>query len=135
MTYATQQDMLDRFGEDELIQLTDRLGSGVLDADVLDQALTDAAAVIDGHLVGRYGDQMPFGTVPAILVGYHADLARELLYTDAVPEVVQRRADQARRFLEQASRGVILLGITPAQTGGDTVQTLTTTRIARGLPY
>lgn len=135
MTYATPQDMIDRFGEEELIQLTDRLDSGVLDDAVLDRALADAAAVIDGHLVGRYADQMPLVAVPPILVGYHADLARELLYVDAVPEAVTRRADLARRFLEQVAKGDILLGVAPAPTGGNTVQTMSATRPVRGLPY
>jgi phage gp36-like protein len=118
MPYATTADLVARFGESELIQLTDRLGDGVLDAAVVSQALADADAVINGFLAGRY--TLPLSPVPAILVGYACDLARERLYKDAAPEIVIKRADDARKFLALAGQGKISLGAQPepASVGG-----------------
>lgn len=121
--YAATADLVARFGESELIQLSDRLGDGVMDAAVINQALADAGAVIDGHLAGLY--TLPLAPVPAILVGYACDLARERLYKDAAPETVGRRADDARRFLVLAGQGKIALGAQPplAALGGPAYST------------
>lgn len=111
MSYAIAADLIARYGETEIIQLSDRLGDGILDAGVVDQALADAGAVIDGYLSGRYA--LPLLPVPAILVGYACDLARERLYKDAAPEIVVKRADDARRFLALVGQGKLSLGVTP----------------------
>jgi len=115
MTYATKQQMIDRFGQDELIQLTDRSGAGVIDDVVLDQALADADAEIDGYLAGRY--QLPLGSVPPILVVYACDIARYRLYDDAATEQVSRRYQDAVRFLRLAADGKVQLG--PASDGSE----------------
>ena len=72
--YATRQDMISRFGEEEIRLLTDRDGSAgaIVDA-VLDQVLADASAEIDGYIGGRY--RLPLVTVPQILLlGWMANL-------------------------------------------------------------
>ena len=51
MNYATVQDMIDRFGEAELIQLTD-LELLAVQASKAQRALDDAQALADGY-VGR----------------------------------------------------------------------------------
>lgn len=110
--YAALPDLIDRYGEEELVQLTDRLGIGAIDPQVALQALADAAAEIDGHLAGRYA--LPLATVPPLLTAYACDLAREKLYKDVAPEIVVKRADDARRFLRLAAEGRIGLGVSPA---------------------
>ncbi|MBP6543227.1 MAG: DUF1320 family protein, partial [Piscinibacter sp.] len=52
MTYATQADMVARFGETEIVQLTDRVNMPpvAVDAAVLGLALESADAEIDGSL-------------------------------------------------------------------------------------
>ena len=40
----TRQDLIDRFGEDELVLLTDREGRGVINDEVLNRAIEDAEA-------------------------------------------------------------------------------------------
>lgn len=109
MSYATKQNMIDRFAEAELIQLTDRDNTGVIDDSVLDQALVDADARIDGYLQGRY--QLPLSAVPPSLVRYACDLARYFLYDDHPTESVQKKYDDAARFLELVSKGQIDLGV------------------------
>lgn len=56
MSYATVQDMIDRFGETEMIRLSepeDRTAEAVLDAKV-EKALADATALINDYVRGRY---------------------------------------------------------------------------------
>lgn len=120
MPYCTLTNLIDRYGETELIQLTDRTGGGVVDQDVIDQAISDADAVIDGHLAGRY--TLPISPVPAILVGYACDLARERLYKDAAPELIIKRGDDARRFLVMVAQGKVSLGATPEPAADLSVQ-------------
>ena len=55
MTYATLDQLTDRYTERLLRQLTDRAAppAGAIDAEVVDRALADTDAVIDGYLAGR----------------------------------------------------------------------------------
>ncbi len=50
MAYATVKDMVARFSELEVIQLTDRNQDGLIDEDVAAVALADATAEIDAYL-------------------------------------------------------------------------------------
>ena len=109
MSYCTPQDLIDRFGEDELTQLTDRDALGTLDHAVIERAIDDATAEIDSYLGGRY--QLPLNPVPRILTTYAADIARYRLYDEAAPDQVQRRYDDAQKFLRAAAKGEITLGI------------------------
>lgn len=109
MSYATQADMVERFGEDELIELTDRARAGAIDATVLDRALADATAEIDGYLAARY--QLPLTTTPLVLVRVCADLARYHLHDDQVPEAVKVRYQAAVDLLRRVSTGHVSLGV------------------------
>lgn len=109
MPYATQQDLVDRFGEDELRQLTDRDNSGSIDTAVLDQALADASEEIDSYVGARY--RLPLSTVPQILVRWAADIARYHLYDDAAPEQVQKRYDAVRSSMRMLAEGKTTLGL------------------------
>ncbi len=114
MIYATQQNMIDRFGQEELIQRTDRDQLGVIDTVVLTQALNDAAALIDGYLRAAY--TLPLATVPAELVLVCCNLARFYLYDDGAIEVVQKRRDEAISWLKDVSAKRVSLG---ADSGGN----------------
>ena len=57
--YASLTDMQRRFGEAELLRLTDLMGVGQVDEAAVTVALTDASSLIDGYLAGRYGG-IPF---------------------------------------------------------------------------
>jgi len=122
MDYATRNDMEARFGEGELIALTDRTRQGVIDDVVLNQALADANALVDVYIMGRY--PIPLETIPPALVGTTCDLARYNLYDDACPDSVKDRHKDAIRFLEQIAAGKIALAAPDGSeqpTGGDTV--------------
>lgn len=114
MTYATQQNMLDRFGERELIALTDRDNSGVMDDAVLANGLKLADDEINPYLVARYA--LPPASVPAILSGFACDIARYRLCGAEVVETeeIRNRYKDAIKFLEKVSKGEISLGLDAA---------------------
>jgi phage gp36-like protein len=121
MAYNTKQNMIDRYGEEELIQLTDRTRDGVINDAVLNQAINDAAAEIDGYLAGRY--QLPLAVTPPILIVYACDMTRYRLYADAATEQVDKRYQDAVKFLRFAADGKVQLGPTadgskPTPAGG-----------------
>lgn len=105
--YARRQDMVARFGETEILQLTDRTNRGEIDDSALSQALRDADAEIDSYLVGRY--LMPLPSVPRVLRLYACDIARYRLYDDRVTDAVTSRYKQAVSALRQiADRRITL---------------------------
>lgn len=106
MTYCTVQNLTDRFSDDELIQLTDRANLGVINVTVLNQAISDADAEINGYLTAY----LPLASVPANLVRIACDITRYYLYDDAVTDQVQLRYDQAIKYLVQVAKGMISLG-------------------------
>lgn len=103
MSYATAADLIARFGEEELTQLTDRDGVGLFDAVTVARALEDASALADGYLGARY--PLPLSATPALLVGLVCDLARYALWADAVPEWVKDRRDAAIALLRDIAAG------------------------------
>jgi phage gp36-like protein len=115
--YTTQADIVDRYGTEELIQLTDRAGLGVIDVAVLDRAIADANAEIDGYLATRY--QLPLAETPPALTRIASDIARYLLYDDAVTDSVSERYDNAVKFLRSVARGDVSL----VQQAGSTAET------------
>ena len=107
--YATLADMQNRFSEAELIDLSDRGGAGVMDSAVIDAALNDASATIDGYLAARY--PLPLATVPDVLNRVSCDLARYYLYDERATEQVTKRHDDALKLLDKISNGSVTLGL------------------------
>ena len=109
--YATPDNMLSRFGEQDLALLTEREDSvpGEINLALLEQALSDASAEIDGYIAGRY--VLPLTTVPAVLERNCCDIARYFLYGDKAPEQVEKRYAAVVKFLTAVSKGDISLGL------------------------
>lgn len=115
MSYATQANMIARFGEPEVIALSDRANLGVLDSAVLAGALAEADAEIDPYLAPRH--VLPLASVPRILSGFACDIARyRLCGTGGVTETdeVRNRYKDAIKFLENVASGKIGLGLSAA---------------------
>lgn len=115
MIYATRQNMIDAFGEHEVLALTDRGNFGQIDDAVLCRALEQADAQIDGYLQGRY--TLPLAVVPRLLAVYACDLARyRLTGGDATEtEAVRNRYQDAIKGLSAIRDGQLNLGLDPAQ--------------------
>lgn len=113
MPYASQADLVSRFGSTELAQLTDRTNGTVIDAAVVSAALADADALIDGYLAQRYA--LPVSPVPALLLRIAADIARFLLHGKAATEKVRTAYEDALKVLRDLSDGrAALPGALPA---------------------
>ena len=128
MSYCTQQDLVDRYGEIELIQLSDHDNQGTINSDVVNRAISDAEGEIDGHLGGRY--PLPITPVPKSLERIACDIARYYLYDDNATEQVSKRYNDAVKFLQGVGRGDINIGI--ATTGGKPTSQNTATVISGG---
>ena len=120
MTYATEADLVLRFGADEIAQISNTgLEGGVDNARVV-QVLTDTDALINGYLVSRYA--IPLSTVPEVLVPFACDIARCLLARLPTDEMKDRKK-AALRWLELVAKGDLSLGVDPegqqpAESGG-----------------
>ncbi|MGB0218347.1 MAG: gp436 family protein [Sinimarinibacterium flocculans] len=121
MGYASQDDLVARFSEQELIQLTDRDNEGAIDTDVVDRALADADELINSYLSQRY--PLPLPSTPAVLTSRASDIARFRLYDDAPTEEVRKRYEEAIAWLRDVVAGKAGLGFPdssqqPATVGG-----------------
>lgn len=108
--YATREDMVKAFGQRECVSLTDRDFTGQVNDDVMNVALTQASAEIDGYLCGRY--PVPWADEARVLVGRCCNITRYLLCgadTQMTPEIRERYEDTIR-FLEKIASGKISLG-------------------------
>jgi phage gp36-like protein len=124
MTYAVQQDLVDRFGDAELKQLTDRVNGTTIDATVVAAALADAGAEIDSYLVQRYA--LPLSATPDVLKRVACEIARYRLYANqsgAASETVRNNYKDAVAWLRDVAAGRANLdpnasAAVPASTGG-----------------
>jgi phage gp36-like protein len=109
--YTTLQDLIDRFGRREIVQLTDRAEppSGAIDEEVVNRAITDADAEIDSYLMAA-GYELPLDPIPTVIRRLAPQIVRHLLYDDVETELVRQRYDDARRVLEAIVAGKIKLG-------------------------
>jgi len=119
MDYATADDMLARFGEAELIALTDKADNAQIKPERIERALGDAQAFVDGYLGQTYqlplaGCAKPTGNparpvervAPPLLTRIVCDVARYYLYDDLAPEhEVARRYGQASGTLGDIALG------------------------------
>lgn len=129
MTYAVQQDLIDRFGDKEIKEVADRDGDDAIDAAVIAAALADADQVIDGYVGARY--DLPLAATPPLLKTIACHLARHALHKDAPPEVVKDNFNAALRQLRDISDGKLALdaaGTEPARAGG-TIEIAAPTRV------
>lgn len=112
MTYATRAHMIAAYGEDELIELTDRAETGGIDDAVLSPALVAADAEIDGY-VGRVV-ALPLTEVPQLLRQLALVIARYRLSTDQPDGRVRLDYEDAMATLKDISKGVVVLDLPSA---------------------
>lgn len=125
MTYATLADLTDRFGETELISLTDRdkVTTGAIDTDVIDRALADTDAQITGYLAGRYA--LPLVATPPLIKDLALVISFYKLHRYEPDTKVRKDYEDAQRSLRDISAGTIRLpvaGLEPDSKGGTGVR-------------
>lgn len=116
MSYVTLNAMLEKFGEKELIELTDneqpyqhQINQGKLQA-----AMNAANSEIDGYLAGRYS--LPLVNAPAFLTSLGCDMAHFHASVGDTQETerTKTRYGIAVKNLTNISKGLISLGGAPA---------------------
>jgi phage gp36-like protein len=117
MTYATKADLIARFSERELVQLTDRGDepTGAVDDARVDRALAEADNLVNSYVGARY--PLPFLAIPELLVDLACDIARYRLYQEGATDEVRERYEDAIKRLTAISRGDMVLdaaGVEPA---------------------
>ncbi|WP_054007883.1 gp436 family protein [Cypionkella psychrotolerans] len=125
MTYATQQQMTDRYGAAQLVMLTDRaaVASGSIDAAVVARALSDSDAVIDGYLGGRY--TLPLVSVPPLISDLAQSIAYWKLHISEPDPKTRTDYESALKMLKDIATGTIRIlaaGVEPASSGTSGVQ-------------
>ena len=135
MNYATAADMVERFGERELIQLTDRDDTGGINPGSVNRALADATAFADGYLGRIYqlplrGCAKPPATVgaevtyvaPPVLTRLVCDLARYYLMPDVGDKhEAVNRYKAATKDLQALADGTTQLACPWGGTAGDSL--------------
>lgn len=113
MSYAAPQDIINRYPNRDLVQLTNEDPSATtVDTDALTQALNDASAEIDSYLEARFA--LPLTDPPQVLNRLASDIAMYRLQAlrplhdlaDA-----RRRYDDAIAMLTKVSAGELTLGL------------------------
>ena len=115
MAYAVLADLVERFSQRELIQLTDRSDppADAIDPTVAQSALDAAGSVVDGYVGAKYA--LPLITFPVLLTDVACDIARYRLYADQAPEIVSDRYKEALRTLRDISAGNIKIDVAGAE--------------------
>lgn len=124
--YCTPDDLLDRYGLDELFQLAPGSG-GEPDSVRVQRACDDARDLADGYLRPRH--TLPLSAVPRLLVRLTAAIARYDLHLGGnrqPTEQVKAERDQAIAFLKDVASGKADLGLSsggaePAEESGGIV--------------
>lgn len=118
MAYATAQDMIDRFAEQQLKEVTDPEIEEIKVA-ALARALEDASDEIDGYLEGRY--RLPLQSPPRSLRILACNIAMYRLLTLRQIDVMEdqrERYKDAVKYLQAVADGKINLGLAKS---GETV--------------
>lgn len=116
MSYVTAATMIQKFGEQEIIELTDNEEpyQYAINHEKLNAALEEANSEIDGFIQGRY--PQPLQVIPPFLRNIGCHLARYHLCTKALTDTdpIKVRYDNAVGRLKSISKGEMGLGSSPA---------------------
>lgn len=111
-SYATTSDMLARFDQAELIQLTDDEATGALNVGRLTTALAQADNLIDAAVGAYYRRIDAVAPVPPLLTDLACDIAHFKLYRRATaPDGVAKAYDKAIQTLRDLAKGVLKLDL------------------------
>jgi phage gp36-like protein len=110
--YITTEQLINLFGEQELIQRTDSLPyTGAINQTVLDEAINLAERKIDGYLRSAY--TLPLSAeliASSSLPETCGDIVRYALYHDMATDEVIRRYKDALAWLKDVQAGRVTLG-------------------------
>ncbi len=120
MSYAARTDLVARYGERELVQVTDKAKPpvGQADEDAIARALADADGEIDARISVRFAVPLA-GDAPPVVVDVACRIARYKLHGDKATERIRADYEDAMRFLaDVAARRANIPGLTEPTVGG-----------------
>ncbi|WIA55479.1 DUF1320 family protein [Sphingobium sp. WTD-1] len=103
--FATAEDMKARYGEDELVQLTDQDGWNAQAIAAINVKLQTASSIAEGY-VAKYYAPAPGRALPPLLTELVCEIAYAKLHK-APPEAIEKRETRALDQLKDISRGLI----------------------------
>lgn len=116
MAYATPDDLITLFGQQEMVQLTnlDRPGAQGIDEERLEAAIAYSDSLIDSFLTAQIPIPVPdndnYAQLKIILKGKTLDITRYVLESRGEPRPdVKMRYDMAIAWLQSVSKGEIQL--------------------------
>lgn len=126
MAYCTVQELTDRYSARMLLDLSDRGAAPAeeIDATLIDRAIADADALIDGYLKVRYA--LPLASVPRLVKDLSIRISIYYAHAHVASEKIREDYKDALRTLGEISRGLLQLdvdGIEPAPSGSAEVRT------------
>ncbi len=130
MSYATLAELQKHLTSKKLLDLTDDEDLGVLDTDVVDNALGAADVEIDAYIGERYS--LPLDQTHAIVTKMAADIAIFNLYSrrQGPPDHWQARYDNAIKMLGMIRDGKIGLGVADPESGvSDSAEVVSVDRV------
>lgn len=127
MSYATISMLTARYGERLLLQLTDRATppAGAVDSAIVDAALGDTDAVIDGYLAGRYA--LPLSETPPLLADLAQAIAIYKLHSFLPDPKIDQDYKDAIAALDKIARGVVRLPLAGVEPQGTDLSGVVTT--------
>lgn len=126
MAYCTLQQLIDRYSERLLVEVSDRgeAATGMVDAALIERAIADADALIDGYLKVRYA--LPIADVPRLVTDLSLRVAIYYAHGQVVADKVRDDYREALKTLQQIAQGLLRLdiaGVEPPSSGGAEVRT------------
>lgn len=111
MSYASLEDLIERAGLDEILQVADRDLDDVPDPDVVDAALVHADNTINGYVSVQY--KVPLRSIPDLLRTWAVSIARYFLHRHNPDDYIVRDYKDAITALKDVAAGRLKLPVGP----------------------
>lgn len=103
MPYAVKQDLIDRAGDLEITQISDRDGIPATATAAINAALAQADERINAVLALRFS--LPLSETPPVVKSWAVSIARYFLHRDGPPEHVRNDYKEALADLDRVASG------------------------------
>jgi phage gp36-like protein len=110
--YVDPREYVQKFGYSEAVILCDQHDLNRIDTSKILKALQDATALVDGYLAKKY--LVPLSPIPSMISAITANIARYMLHTENIQEVVEKNYTQDIRKLNDIAAGKLNLSVTLA---------------------
>ena len=112
MPYATQNDLIARYGAQEVAGISDYDATGEGDDAAVSTALADASVEMDAYIANSHALPL-LKPYPSLLVRLCCELARYALYKDKASESVRTGREDAIALLRRIASGEAKLQLSP----------------------